>query len=163
MSRKWVFPLGLIIVILIAFFFYNRYAVAPSIDFNRLSLVDLKGEPVKFSDLGGKKTIVCFSASWCPNCLTELRDINAVKASELSDVQVLVISDEPLEVINAFAERTAYPFTFLKLGQQFAQIGINAIPTSYLLNSSQHVKKETVGFIDWKDPSACEHMKTLMD
>ncbi|MES2678759.1 MAG: TlpA disulfide reductase family protein [Bacteroidota bacterium] len=163
MSRKWVYALGLIVVALIALFYYNKYAVAPAIDFNKVNLVDLHEQPVKFDSFKGKKTIVCFSASWCPNCLNELRELNAIKDSQLQGVEIVVISDEPLDKILDFSERTAYPFTFLKLEQAFSQVGINSIPTTYLVNSRLEIKKETVGYIDWSDPSTCEHLKKLMD
>jgi peroxiredoxin len=163
MNQKWIAPIVLLVVALIAFFFYNKYAVAPAIDFKKISLLDLQGKPLKFESFKGKKIIVCFSASWCPNCLSELMEINEVKDAQLKDVEVLVISDESLEKIQVFRERTGYPFTFLKLEQSFKQIGINAIPTSYLVNSKQEVKKETVGYVNWADPATSEHMKKLLD
>jgi peroxiredoxin len=163
MNQKWVYALGLIVVVLIALFYYNKYKLAPTIDFNKINLVDLNEQPVKFDTFKGKKTVVCFSASWCPNCLTELRELNAIKDSQLQEVAIVVISDEPIDKIRHFSERTAYPFTFLKLKQAFSQVGINSIPTSYLLNGRQEIKKETVGYLDWSDPSTCEHLKRLMD
>ncbi len=153
----------LLIVGCIAFYFYNRYSVAPTIQFDQISLSDINGKPLKFKDFTGKKTIVCFSASWCPNCLEELREINRIKESELADIDVIVISDEPLEKISSFRDRTQYPFIFLKLQTSFNQIGINSIPTSYLLNSKQEVKKETVGYLNWGDASTRAHLKKLMD
>lgn len=166
MLQKWKYLPGLAVFAIIgfiAFFFYNKYALAPNIDFNKINLADTAGQTVRFADFRGKKVIVCFSASWCPNCLVELKEINAIKADQLKDVEVIVISDESLETINSFRDRTGYPFTFLKLQQSFGQIGINSIPTSYLVNRKQEVKKETVGYINWADASTSEHMKKLMD
>ena len=163
MSKKWIPPLILIIIALIAFFFYNKYAVAPTVDFKKLNLLDLKGQPLNFESFTGKKAIVCFSASWCGPCLNELKEINEIKDLQLKDIEVIMISDEPIEKIQAFRDYTQYPFTFLKLVQSFNQIGINSIPVSYLMNSKQEVKKETVGYINWADPSTSEHMKKLME
>lgn len=163
MNKKWIYALGLVIAAVVIFYLYKRYRVAPAINFNQLSLVDLDEQPVKFESFKGKKTVVCFSASWCGNCLEELRDINSIKAEHLADVEILVISDEPLERIISFKNRTAYPFTFLKMNQPFNDIGIHSIPTSYILNSKQEIMKETVGYLDWKDPSAREHLKKLME
>ena len=71
--------------------------------------------------------------------------------------------DEPLEKIMSFKEKTDYPFTFLKLTKGFNEIGIFSIPTSYIVNTKLEVKKETVGYLDWKDPSTAEHLVKLMD
>ncbi|MGZ3900891.1 MAG: TlpA family protein disulfide reductase, partial [Bacteroidia bacterium] len=56
-----------------------------------------------------------------------------------------------------------YPFTFLKMDESFASLGINAIPTNYILNKNLEIKYEKVGEIDWKDPSTVQYMKKLME
>lgn len=163
MNKKITTLIFILITLFVIFYFYNKYNVAPSINFNKLKLTDLNEQPVNFNLFKGKKLVVCFSASWCPNCLEELKELNAIKPINLNDVEVIVISDEPIEKINAFKEKTNYPFTFLKLKQTFNQIGIFSIPTSYILNTNLEVKKETVGYLDWKDPSTAEHLKKLME
>lgn len=163
MSKKWPYFLALVVLLFVGFFLYNRYSVVPSVNLNGLSLTGLEGRPVNFSELKGKKTVVCFSASWCPNCVHELKEINAVKDSELADVSIVVISDEPMEKVRDWAARTGYPFTFLKLEQPFPAIGINSIPVTYLLNAGQEIKKVARGYMDWTDPSTCEHLKKVME
>ena len=163
MNKKWINALFLVIAALVGFYFYNKYKVAPSIDFSKLSLVDLNQQPVNFNSFKGKKLVVCFSASWCPNCLDELKELNDIKSTKLNEVEVVVISDESLEKIIAFKEKKGYPFTFLKLNQNFNDIGIFSIPTSYIVNTKLEVKKETVGYLDWKDASTAEHLVKLMD
>ncbi len=163
MNKKWISTIIALIGIFIAFYFYNKYNNAPSIDFNKLSLSDLNQQPVKFESFKGKKLVVCFSASWCPNCLDEMREMNDIKDTRLSDVEVVIISDESLEKIMSWKSRTDYPFTFLKLNQGFNDIGIFSIPTSYIVNTKLEVKKETVGYIDWKDESTVEHLKKIME
>jgi peroxiredoxin len=164
MNKKWMFPLGLIAMLCIAFYFYGKYHVAPGIRFSELSLSDLDGNPVNMDAYKGKKIALSFGASWCPNCLEEMRDINAVKDTELSDVEVIIISDEPLEKIRDLKERKGYDkFTFLKLNTPFSTIGINSIPTSYIINTKMRVMKESVGYVNWKDPSTAQHLKKIME
>jgi peroxiredoxin len=137
--------------------------VAPEIDLNQLNLTDLDGHGIKLNTYTGKKVVLCFGASWCPNCIEELNDLKSLEPGELEDVEVLVISDEPLEKIAAFKEKRAYPFTFFKLNTPFSEIGIHSIPTSYLINTHFEIKKETVGYLNWKDPSTRNHLIKLMD
>lgn len=103
------------------------------------------------------------AASWCPNCIDELNELSQIKTESLADVEVLVLSDESIEKIEQFKSRRNYPFTFLKLNADFASIGINSIPTSYILNTKFEVVKQSVGIIQWSDPSTLQHLKTLMD
>ncbi|MGZ3919672.1 MAG: TlpA family protein disulfide reductase [Bacteroidia bacterium] len=163
MNNKLKYVLFAILAVIVVLYLYNKYRVAPGIDLNKLALKDINGQPVKFGAFKEKKVILTFSASWCGNCLVEMKALNAIKNSELSDVEVIVISDEPLETVQAFKEKRNYPFTFLKMDESFASLGINAIPTNYILNKNLEIKYEKVGEIDWKDPSTVQYMKKLME
>lgn len=161
MSKKWINILFLLLGVIIALFFYNKYRVAPNIKLTELPLSDEHGNAYRFENLKGKKLVVSFYASWCGNCLQELKEINKIKDSELSDVEIICITDESLEKLNQFKNENAYPFTFLKLNKIFPDIGINSIPVTYLVNQNLEIVKEQVGYFDWQDPSTLNHLKSL--
>jgi peroxiredoxin len=163
MYKKWMYPAGFVIAALIGFYMYQKYHVAPALNLNSLSLADLDGNPVRMESFKGKKLVVCFSASWCGNCREELDAITSVKEREIPEVEVVVISDEPLEKVRTFKNKSGYPFTFLKMNKPFNSIGIYSIPTSYIVNERLEVVKETVGYINWKDPSMLQHIKMIME
>jgi peroxiredoxin len=163
MNNKLKYLVIAILGALLIIYFYNKYRVAPGLDLSKLSLTDLDGKPVKIENFKGRKIILTFGASWCGNCISEMKVLNSIKDTELRDVEIICVSDEPLETIRSFRERKAYPFTFLKLDQSFQSIGINSIPTNYILNNDLDVKYEKVGEIDWKDFSTREHLKKIMD
>ncbi|MBK9283842.1 MAG: TlpA family protein disulfide reductase [Sphingobacteriaceae bacterium] len=151
-----------ILIFLVALYFVNKYRVAPSVDLNQLPLFTLTGDKVNWQDYKGKKLVVSFGASWCGNCKEELREIKKIKSEKLSDVEIVVISDEPVEKIERFA--SAYEdFTFLKLNLDFPSIGINSIPVSYIINTKLEVKENQVGYINWADASTVEHLRSLMN
>ncbi len=158
-----MYPAGFVIAALIGFFMYQKYRVAPTLNLPELNLVDLEGKTTGIESFRGKKTVLCFSASWCGNCREELNTLASIKGTDLSDVTILVISDEPIEKVRALKERNGYPFVFLKMNVPFSSIGIHSIPTSYILNSKLEVKKQTVGYVDWKDPSTLKHLKVIME
>lgn len=163
MPKKWIYPAGIVIAVLIAFYIYRKYHVAPEINLDALNLADTDGNPVQLESFKGKKMVVCFSASWCGACRKELKDIASVKETGLRDLEVIVISDEPIEKVRMFRDRMNYPFLFLKMDKPFNAIGINSIPTSYIVNTRFEITKETVGYIDWKDASTLQHLKKLME
>lgn len=163
MNKKWTLPAVLIATLFVVFYFYNKYHVAPSINLQTLDLRNLAGDSVNMETFKGKKIILSFGASWCGNCIEEMTDLNSVKNSELQDVEIIIVSDEPLETVNSFKNRKNYPFTFLKMNKAFHEIGINAIPTSYIINTKLQVMKESVGYINWKDPSTAQHLRKLME
>lgn len=163
MNKKWLFAPLLILSLLVGIYFYNKYRVAPKLNLSGLELSTVVGDTVNINRFKGKKTILCFSASWCGPCRHELKNIGKVKTSALADVQVIVISDEEPGVINAFAESLHPDFTILKLNKSFADINIYSIPTTYLLDKNFEVKKESVGYVDWSDPSTLEHLRKILE
>ncbi len=163
MSKKIIVLLVLVIGAFVAFYFYSTYRIAPKVKFETLGLVDLQGNPVKVADFKGKKMVLSFGASWCPNCIDELNTLKKIYATQLQGIEIVVISDEDMETIQGFKDRKAYPFTFLKMEKTFNEIGINSIPTTYIFNTKLEVMKEEVGYFDWEDESTLNHLKKLME
>jgi len=163
MPKKCSYILIALLIGIGGFYFYTKYKVPPSIDLSKLNLVTLNGEVFDFKSLKGKKTIVCFSASWCGNCINEMNALAKIKDTELQDVEIIIIDDEPIENVIAFKERRNYPFIFLKLDRSFPSIGINSIPVTYFYDKDQQLKLDEVGEIEWTDPSTREHYKQVMN
>ncbi|MBP7808261.1 MAG: TlpA family protein disulfide reductase [Bacteroidia bacterium] len=161
MQKKWIYALLALLGGLIILFYFNKYKVAPSIDITKLEIVTETEQPFNMTQLKGKKLIVSFYASWCGNCLEELKDINKIKQSDLNDIEVVCITDEPIEKILEFKERTGYTFLFLKLKKNFQDINIYSIPVTYIVNEKLEVVEEHLGYVDWTDASTLNHIKSL--
>ena len=82
----------LIIAISAGIYLYNKYNIAPKIDLSKLEIIDQDTNIFEISSLKGKKVIVNFYASWCPNCIEELAVLNKIKSSKLNDVEILAIT-----------------------------------------------------------------------
>jgi peroxiredoxin len=163
MKNKWFIIFIVALIAIGGFYLYNKYKRPPFIYFDKLSLTTLENQKFELKRLKGKKIILSFGASWCPNCIEELNDISNVKDLELKDVEVVVISDESIERVIEFKNKRQYNFTFLKMNQSFQSIGINSIPTTYIFNKNFELKKQNVGYLDWTDASTLQHLKALMD
>jgi peroxiredoxin len=164
MTKKRTYIILIIAILgVLGLYFYNKYNVAPTIDIAKLDVVDQDTNKFDISSLKGKKVIVSFYASWCPNCIEELKVLNSIKNQKLSDIEVLAITDESIEKLVAFKTKTQYPFTFLTITAQFPEIGINSIPVTYLLNTKGEIVYNNVGYVEWNDESTLEHLKSLME
>ncbi len=162
--KKWwpllLFVVGLSLVLL---YQYQKYRVAPAVDVFSLVLTDTARKTVSMKDFKGKKIIFSFWGTWCGECLAELKQLNEVKKTNLFDVEVILVSDEPMEKITTFIQRKKYPFTFLKLNKSFPEINVNAIPVNYLINSKGEVTYTKVGAINWKDNSVISFAKENLE
>lgn len=164
MSKKTTYQILIIaIVALVGLYFYNKYNVAPSIQVDKLEILNEDSTKFDIHSLKGKKVIISFYASWCPNCIEELKVLNTIKNEKLSDIEILAITDESMDKLISFKNKKQYPFTFLKLNASFSEIGIASIPTTYLLNTKGEIVYNKVGYIEWDDESNLNHLKSLME
>jgi peroxiredoxin len=160
--QKKLFPLLIVALIALgSIYYYKHYIAAPSINFQSLTLKRTNGEAFDINSLKGEKTIVFMYASWCGNCLQELKAVNKIRATELSDIEIICISDEEMEKVQGFEDNKKYPFTFLKMDQNFNSVGIYSIPVTYFLNSKLEVVEEKLGYTAWDDASTVQHLKSL--
>jgi peroxiredoxin len=162
-ARKIYTLLGFFIIFLVIMFLYNKYNVAPKIDISKLEIIDENSQKFDIKSLKGKKVIISFYASWCPNCIDELKVLNKIKNDKLADITVLAITDESIEKLVSFRDKKQYSFTFMKLNKPFSEIGIVSIPTVYLVNTNNEIVYDKVGYINWEDESTLSHLKKLME
>jgi peroxiredoxin len=159
MKNRLVLLVLLVAVFLIFLFFYNRYRTAPQVDLFNLSLVSTEGNPQTLSSFQGKNVMIVFYASWCPDCRVELDALNEIYASRLQNVEVICITDDPIEKMNSFKQKKKYPFHFFRTTTELSALGIFTIPANYLVNSNGEIVFQKVGAIDWNDNSIL--VKTL--
>lgn len=162
-TKKIYLILFFIVAVFGGIYFYNKYRIAPDIQLPSLHLKDSEGEPFDINSIKNRKTIICFYASWCGDCIQELNVIHSIKPEKLSDIDVVAITDEPPEKLISFKIKKGYPFTFLRSEQPFNDLKIFSIPVVYLMNSKGEIVYNHVGYIDWKDESTLNHLKALMN
>jgi peroxiredoxin len=164
MSKKTTYIILILAILgVVGLYFFNKYNVAPAIEISKLEVVDQDTNKFDIPSLKGKMVIISFYASWCPNCIEELKTLNSIKNTKLADVEVLAITDEGIEKLVDFKTKKQYPFTFLTLTNSFSSLGIVSIPTTYLLNRKGEIVYNKVGYIDWDDESNLNHLKSLME
>jgi peroxiredoxin len=152
-KKYWILGLSILCVALVLLYQYKKYRVAPKHDLANMICNDTLGKPVNISSFKGKKIILTFFGTWCGDCLREMKQLDEAMKTNLKDVEVIAISDEPMQKITSFAQRKKYNYTFLQLPKPFASIDIYAIPVTYLINASGEVVHAKVGAINWKDPA----------
>ena len=159
---RWTPVVVFLILAFAGLFYYHHLTTLPGLDLNKIKAFQLSGEEYDWQELQGKKTILSMGASWCGNCIVELDQLKELQSTLLNDVQVIVISDEPVEKIIRFRDKRRYPFLFLRSSTSFSKMGIHSIPANYLLNSRAEVVKEQAGSFNWEDPSTAEHLLKIM-
>jgi len=116
--------------------------------------VSLEGKAVGSAQLAGKVYIVNFFASWCPPCRAEIPDMVSLQAQYarkgFTFIGVAVNETEPK--IRAFIAKNHISYPVVMADEQLVSVfnryiegGINAVPTSFVVNSSGRIVKVMTG------------------
>ncbi|MDP6126539.1 MAG: redoxin family protein [Dehalococcoidales bacterium] len=113
------------------------------------TLADLEGNQVSLSDFRGKTVLVNFWATWCPPCLAEMPEIEAVY-QEYKDRGVEVVGidvREPREDVLQFVRKGGYSWVFVldTAGKVTASYEIAALPTSLFIDTEGVIKAVNIG------------------
>ena len=102
-----------------------------------VSLTDLNGKPVKFSDYKGQVILYNAWATWCPPCKEEMPVLNAYYNDHKADgfVVIAVEDGEPLSEVANYVKSTGLEFPVLPDEKWIASdtYGIKNLPTTYVI------------------------------
>ncbi|HFC53348.1 MAG TPA: TlpA family protein disulfide reductase [Gammaproteobacteria bacterium] len=110
------------------------------------SLTTLAGEPVRLTDyLGRKPVYLVFWATWCPNCLKEIPEINALQARFAGRMAVLAINvgiNDSVEAARKYQKEHGmqYPVLFDSGSKVSSAYRIAGTPTQLLIGADGVVR-----------------------
>lgn len=125
----------------------KKGAAAPDFTLN-----DIAGKPFTFSSLKGRRVVLVFWASWCPDCRAEVPELKAMyEASDPGKVAFVSVSfDREFDKFKNYAEQNALPGVqlFDPSGKKDSAIGsayhVKWIPSLYLIDAAGKVEFGTV-------------------
>ncbi|MFZ2148733.1 MAG: redoxin domain-containing protein [Sedimentisphaerales bacterium] len=126
----------------------------PAPDF---ALTDLDGKEHKLSDYKGKKVLLVFWATWCPPCLREIPGLIELRETVSEDkLAMLAISNERPDLVKRFVAQAKLNYTVL-LDQGTLPSpynAINAIPSSFFIDTEGKIKLATTGLLSLEEIKA---------
>jgi cytochrome c-type biogenesis protein len=136
--------------------------VAP-IDFT-LPLLD--GTKQTLSDLKGKVVFLNFWATWCGPCRMEMPSMETIYR-QLKDqgfeILAVDIGEKGKEVSGFIREhKLSFPAALDEKGIISSYYGIQAVPTTYILDKQGLIVSRVVGAIDWNRPEITGAFQTLL-
>jgi thiol-disulfide isomerase/thioredoxin len=123
----------------------NRSRPQPLADFS-VALFD--GSTKRTADFAGQPLVVNFWADWCPPCVAEMPDFQAVYTERAGQFQLLGIAAESSKDAAGFVKQNGYTWTFGKSADAFAAYQVRGIPTTLFVDRSGRVVDQHVGGMD---------------
>jgi len=122
-------------------------SLAPkAVDF---SATTLDGKQWVLAEHRGKKPLVLnFFATWCGPCKMELPHLVALQKKYGPDgVEVVLVTDEPADLLKQFPEFTETPLTFITDAEAVkTSYGVSAIPHTFVFNREGKLVKDFPGY-----------------
>ncbi len=116
------------------------------------ALKTLEGKTVKLSDYKGKIIIIDFWATWCPPCRKGIPDLIELQKTYSKDLVVVGISldqERTLKDLKPFIENYGINYPVVLGNEKVVKDygGINAIPTSFIVDQKGFIIDSHVGLV----------------
>jgi len=130
------------------------------------SLSLLEGETKSLSSYKGKVVFLNFWATWCGPCRVEMPSMEALY-NKFRDkgLEILAVnSGEDQATVRSFMKNEGFSFpALLDLdGRVSANYGVQAIPTTFLIDRDGMIILRLVGSIDWGTPKIHAALESLL-
>ncbi len=116
------------------------------------SLKSIDGKVIKLSDFRGKVVLLDFWATWCPPCKKGIPDLIEIQKSFNNEVQVIGITldENPMKVVPSFVKEYKINYPVLIGTEEVTKMygGIDAIPTTFIINKSGQITNKFIGLVD---------------
>lgn len=116
------------------------------------TLLDTEGKKISLSNYAGKVVIVDFWATWCPPCrrgIPDLIDIQKQFKNKVAVIGISVDTDTKSKVVPFMKSMGInYPVVFANSEVVQSYGGIDAIPTSFIIDKKGNISNQHVGLTD---------------
>lgn len=126
----------------------------------------LDGAPIALNAYAGKAVVLNFWATWCPPCIKELPDLDAL-AAKYKDKNLVVVAASQDKDLNKLKEYVkAHPMPNLIIVQDtqklFYKQKLEGLPTTILFNVKGEEVERIPAFKRWLEPDALALIDTLL-
>lgn len=123
-----------------------------------------QNEPFYFSNMREQVVFLNFWATWCPPCIAEMSEIQALYEKWGDKVAFLLVTSEKPEVVKAFLEKNEYllPVFYMGTPQLPEILQHRALPTTLIISKDGHVVTRKTGATNWNSRATDKIFEELL-
>ena len=125
-----------------------------------------EGKPVRLNSLTGKVVFLNFWATWCGPCRAEMPSMETLyHRFKDQGLEILAVnSREAGRDVTAFLNtyKLSFPAALDKSGRIGSLYGIEAFPTTYIIDREGFIIARIVGSLNWNTPQIFSAFETLI-
>jgi len=119
------------------------------------------GERITLGELSQEIVFLNVWATWCRPCVAEMPSIAALRnRMEPGSVRFLLVSNESLQKVRAFAEERDFDLPFASASSLPEALRTQAIPATFVLHRDRVIYQH-VGGADWNDDSFFDWLRAI--
>jgi thiol-disulfide isomerase/thioredoxin len=142
-----------------------RQRVAPP-DFSA-SRMDADQGSITLGELKGKVVFLNFWATWCGPCRAEMPSMEVLyQRFKESGLEIVAVNyRENRKTVDTFTEQfnLSFPVTLDPAGRINGLYGIEAFPTTFIIDREGKIVTRVVGSLNWNTPELFVAFETLLD
>ncbi len=132
-------------------------------DWDAIVLTDLSGKTLSLDSYKGKTVFINFWATWCKPCIQEMPTLAIAQEKFKNDnIVFLFASNEESDQIEKFQKKHSYDFHYVRV-ENFEELNIHALPTTYIFNSEGKLKFSESGFRTWDSAENIELISNIVN
>ena len=141
-------------------------ALSKAADPQDFTLNLLDGDSVSLSSYRGSVVILNFWATWCPPCRAEMPSMEALyQRYKDRKLEMLAVNlGESANAVRSFVQKSGYTFPVMLDGNNRIGgiYGVEAIPTTFIIDNEGKIIGRVVGSIQWDTPQVYAAFDALL-
>jgi len=116
-----------------------------------------------FKDAQGKVVLINFWATWCPPCIAEMPELQALYNDYKDKITFLFVTNENKDIVYSFFNKKGYDLPAFQSIQNAPKVlASRSIPATYVIDKQGAIVIKKTGAADWNSKTVRDQLDLLL-